>query len=117
MSIRSTLFVIAGAVAASTALPNAARAQDYQYQDDNGYYHNCRDVAVSRQKHHADKNRVAGTAIGAIAGGVVGNQFGKGKGRTATTAAGAIAGGVIGNKVQKNHQRDDRETVIERRCD
>jgi uncharacterized protein YcfJ len=110
MSFKSTVFVLAAAFVVPAALPAAAHAQDDGYR-------NCRDVQVTRRKHHSDKNRVAGTAIGAIAGGVVGNQFGKGNGKTATTVAGAVAGGVIGNKVQKSHQRGDYETVIERRCD
>ena len=108
----STL-IIAGACGAAV-LPAAAMASP---QSDAGYGRNCRDVEVTRQKPHQDSNRVAGTAIGAVAGGVIGNQFGKGKGKTATTIAGAVGGGVVGNKIQKSHQRDDTETVIERRCD
>ncbi|WP_233830878.1 glycine zipper 2TM domain-containing protein [Paraburkholderia sp. ZP32-5] len=58
-------------------------------------------VAISavRQEGH-------GTGIGAIggavAGGVVGNQFGAGGGRTAMTLLGALGGGLAGNSVEKH---------------
>lgn len=42
-----------------------------------------------------------GAIGGAIAGGVVGNQFGHGTGRAAATVGGAVAGGVIGNEIEK----------------
>ena len=38
-----------------------------------------------------------GTLVGAGAGGLAGNQFGKGSGKTAATAAGVIGGGVLGH--------------------
>lgn len=46
-----------------------------------------------------------GTGVGAVAGGVVGaavgNQFGSGSGRTAMTVLGAIGGGMAGNEIEK----------------
>jgi outer membrane lipoprotein SlyB len=38
-----------------------------------------------------------GTAVGAGAGGYVGNQFGHGKGKDAATAAGVVGGGLLGH--------------------
>jgi len=49
-----------------------------------------------------------GTIVGAIAGGVVGNQFGQGSGRVAATAAGVVIGGMIGNQVGRNMDAEDR---------
>ena len=43
--------------------------------------------------------------IGAIVGGALGNQVGKGDGRKAATVAGALIGGAIGND---SARRDDR---------
>lgn len=43
----------------------------------------------------------AGAVIGAIAGGVVGHQFGGGRGKDVATAAGAIGGGFAGNEIEK----------------
>ena len=77
----------------------------------------CRDVQVVHQVPHKDKHRIAGTAIGAVAGGLLGHQIGGGKGKTLATAGGAVAGGVIGNKVQKAHQESQTYTTTERRCD
>jgi outer membrane lipoprotein SlyB len=44
--------------------------------------------------------------IGAVVGGVLGNQVGKGSGRTAATAVGVLGGAVAGNAVEgrKNPQ-------------
>ncbi len=50
-------------------------------------------------------NNTAGTVIGAIVGGALGNQVGKGDGRKAATVAGAVIGGAVGNKQAR---RDDR---------
>ncbi|BBO59988.1 glycine zipper 2TM domain-containing protein [Mycoavidus sp. B2-EB] len=43
-----------------------------------------------------------GALGGAVAGGVVGNQFGSGSGRTAMTLLGALGGGLAGNSVERN---------------
>ena len=76
----------------------------------------CQDVQVQKQAPVKDENRIAGTAIGAIAGGVLGNQVGGGRGKTVATVAGAAAGGYAGNQVQKNMQQKDVTTTTERRC-
>ncbi|MBS1188861.1 MAG: putative surface antigen protein [Rhodocyclaceae bacterium] len=44
-------------------------------------------------------NPVMGQAIGAVAGGVIGNQFGQGNGKVAATAAGAVIGSIVGGNV------------------
>jgi uncharacterized protein YcfJ len=50
-----------------------------------------------------DKNRIAGTAIGALVGGAVGRDLGD---RDITTAAGAAAGALAGNQIQKKVQEN-----------
>lgn len=45
---------------------------------------------------------LAGTAIGAIVGGLLGNQIGGGSGRSAATVLGAIGGGIAGNRIAQN---------------
>lgn len=72
----------------------------------------CEDVTV--QDEPKDKNQIAGMAIGAVAGGVLGNQVGGGKGRTLATVAGAVGGGYAGKKIQENRQ--SKNTHVERRC-
>jgi len=76
----------------------------------------CQDVQVQRQAPVQDEHRVAGTAIGAVAGGLLGSTIGGGKGKTLATVAGAAAGGYAGNQVQKNMQQKDVVTATERRC-
>ena len=44
-----------------------------------------------------DDHNIVGTLGGAVAGGLVGAQFGKGNGRGVATAGGAVAGGALGN--------------------
>ena len=51
----------------------------------------------------------SGTVVGAIAGGVIGNQFGRGGGRVAATVAGAVVGGIVGNEIGRSHDARDRE--------
>jgi uncharacterized protein YcfJ len=76
----------------------------------------CQDVAVQEQAPVQDPNRIAGTAIGAVAGGVIGHQIGGGSGRTLATVAGAAAGGYAGHQVQKNMQEKDTVSRTETRC-
>jgi uncharacterized protein YcfJ len=76
----------------------------------------CEDVQVQHQAAVKDKNRLAGTAIGAVAGGLLGSAIGGGKGKTLATVGGAAAGGYAGNQVQKNMQQKDVVTTTERQC-
>ncbi len=57
-----------------------------------------------------------GIAAGAVVGGLLGNQVGKGDGRKAATAAGAVAGGVIGNQIDKRHVGGRVVQRTERQC-
>lgn len=77
----------------------------------------CQDVTVTRQKPVKDQHQIAGTAIGAVVGGLLGNQVGGGTGKKIATVAGAVGGGYAGNKVQENMQAGDTYTTTETRCD
>jgi uncharacterized protein YcfJ len=76
----------------------------------------CTNETVTEQRKPDDHHQVAGTVIGAIAGGVIGSQFGGGRGRTLATVGGAVGGGVVGKEVQKNHQSKDTVTHVVKRC-
>ena len=76
----------------------------------------CDEVVVNEQAPVKDPNRIAGTAIGAVAGGLVGSQIGGGSGKTLATVAGVAAGGYAGNQVQKNMQEKSTVQRTERRC-
>ena len=76
----------------------------------------CTNETVTEQRKPNDQHQVAGTVIGAIAGGVIGNQFGGGRGKTLATVGGAVGGGVVGKEVQRNHQANDTVTHVVKRC-
>lgn len=76
----------------------------------------CRDVTVTRQRPVQDSNRIAGTAVGAVVGGLLGNQVGGGSGKKIATVAGAVGGGYAGNQVQGRMQSNDTYTTTETRC-
>ncbi len=76
----------------------------------------CEDVPVMKKAPVKDQHRIAGTAIGVVAGGLLGSTIGAGTGKTVATVAGAAAGGYAGNQVQKNMQEKDTTTTTERRC-
>ncbi|GMV30635.1 MAG: hypothetical protein AMXMBFR59_27600 [Rhodanobacteraceae bacterium] len=73
----------------------------------------CYDTDVARREDRRGNNAGA-TVLGAIIGGALGNQVGKGDGRKAATIAGAVAGGAIANSAAR---RDDHTYVTsERHC-
>jgi uncharacterized protein YcfJ len=76
----------------------------------------CHDEAVTRTKPVQDQNRLLGTGIGAVVGGILGHQVGGGSGKTLATIAGAGAGGYAGNKIQEKAQQNDTYTATEQRC-
>jgi uncharacterized protein YcfJ len=76
----------------------------------------CHNETVSHTTPPKDQHRILGTAIGAVAGGLLGNQVGGGKGKTLATVAGAVGGGYAGNRVQASRQKGNVTTTVERRC-
>ncbi|SFS12384.1 Uncharacterized conserved protein YcfJ, contains glycine zipper 2TM domain [Dyella sp. OK004] len=76
----------------------------------------CRDEVVTHRAPVKDQHQIAGTAIGAVAGGLLGNQIGGGKGRTLATVAGAVGGGYAGHEIQKNRQENNMVSSTQRRC-
>ncbi len=110
MNLRITLAAGLAATLLATGL-GPIHAQDYPPPHTHRV---CRDVQV-RDKP-SDKHQIAGTAIGAVAGGLLGHQVGGGKGKTLATVGGAVAGGYAGKKVQENHQDNNATYHIERRC-
>ncbi len=124
-------------VCAALAAAGAAQAQDRGYDGEPGsdnvklawadvlrvdpVYDNVqtvrpREECYDAEVEHRDSrgNNTAGTVIGAIVGGALGNTVGKGDGRKAATIAGAVAGGAIGNSASR---RDDRYySSTETRC-
>ncbi len=84
------------------------------HAQERGRHQVCEDVRVAHTAK--DKHQIGGTAVGAVAGGLLGHQVGGGKGKTLATIGGAVAGGYAGKKVQEHHQEENAGTHIERRC-
>ena len=64
-------------------------------------------VRVPEQRCEGTSNRddgTGGTVAGALVGGALGNQVGKGDGRKASTIAGAVLGGAIGRRIDRNNR-------------
>jgi uncharacterized protein YcfJ len=76
----------------------------------------CHDETVTHTTPPKDQHRIVGTAIGAVAGGLLGNQVGGGRGRTLATVAGAVGGGYAGNRIEANRQHGQVSTSVQRRC-
>jgi uncharacterized protein YcfJ len=69
-------------------------------------------VQVPVQSQPRGEQRSAGGALlGAIAGGIIGNQVGGGSGRAAATAVGAIAGAVAGDRIDNGDARQVAPTT------
>ena len=49
------------------------------------------------------QNSPIGIGVGAVVGGLLGNQIGGGKGKTLATIAGAVGGGYVGNEIAKRN--------------
>lgn len=80
------------AVAMFGLLPISAQAERWNRCRDCGFVR-----SVERIEERGDSHLGGGTVLGAIVGGALGNQVGKGDGRKAATLAGALIGGSIGH--------------------
>ena len=76
----------------------------------------CRNVTVTHRRPVQDENRIAGSVLGAVAGGVIGHQFGGGRGRDGATVVGALGCGYAGNQIQGSMQEGDTYTTTQQRC-
>ena len=59
---------------------------------------------VQQKQAAAPHNSPIGIGVGAVIGGLLGNQVGSGDGKTLATIAGAVGGGYVGNEVAKRNQ-------------
>jgi len=106
MTRTMNLFAAMALAACTLLVPDASQARNRDY-DRCG---NCGTVRSVERYTTRDRHLGGGTVLGAIVGGALGNQVGKGDGRKAATIAGAVAGGAIGHKVEK--RRRDRRVVF-----
>lgn len=76
----------------------------------------CRNVTVTHRRPVQDENRITGSVLGAVAGGVLGHQIGNGRGKDVATVVGVLGGGYAGNQVQGAMQNNDTYTSTQQRC-
>ena len=76
----------------------------------------CRNVPVTHRKPVQDENRITGSVLGAVAGGVLGHQFGGGRGKDVASVVGAFGGGYAVNLIQGSMQENDTYTSTQQRC-
>lgn len=76
----------------------------------------CHDVVVDHTAPPKDQHNIAGTAIGAVAGGLLGHMVGGGRGRTLATVAGAVGGGYAGNRIENAHHQPQVTQTVQREC-
>jgi uncharacterized protein YcfJ len=76
----------------------------------------CHDEQITHVKEPKDRDRLVGTGLGAVVGGLLGNRVGGGSGKALATVAGAAAGGYAGNKIEQKMQQGNTYTTTEQRC-
>jgi len=80
---------------------------------ESGYYRD------SNGRLYRGDSTANGTLLGAVIGGALGNQVGKGDGKKAATIGGAVIGGAIGNSVARSNDHYDQyqdNSGVVRRC-
>ena len=89
--------------------------EDEGYYADRGYSDECRECGrverIEWVRGGNPQTSGGGAILGALIGGALGNQVGKGDGRKAATVGGAVIGGVIGNEVEKDDRRHGRAEI------
>jgi surface antigen len=53
-------------------------------------------------------NADTGLVVGAVTGGIIGNQVGKGSGNVLATMAGVVVGGIVGSEIGRRMDEHDR---------
>ncbi len=92
----------------------AACATPPRYYND-GYRSACNNCGTIQriERVYGERETTGGGAVlGAIIGGALGNQVGKGDGRKAATVAGAVIGGAIGNEAEKEQRSRPRFEIF-----
>ena len=83
------------------------RSVDPQYENINVPREECRTEWVSETRTvSSGRTNYNGAVLGALVGGVLGNQVGKGHGRDAATVVGAVVGGFAGDNIAGNNRQE-----------
>src|ERR1044072_2196849 len=75
----------------------------------------CRECAVIEEGREVEKaGPGAGAVGGGVVGGVIGHQVGGGRGKDIATILGALGGGLAGNQIEKNAKKTMEDQAIVR---
>lgn len=107
--------LLAGCAPAYNSRPGGYYGQSSGYQRGGQCYQGCGYVKDIREVRSDNGDGAAlGTVIGAIAGGLLGNQVGSGRGKTAATVAGAVGGGFAGHAIgERSGSNADWRIVVQ----
>lgn len=100
MNTQRTLTLARTALLTATALTLGAQAGLAQ-----AACKTCGTVTEVRAITQKGEGSGLGIAAGAVVGGLVGNQVGKGTGNMLATVGGAVAGGYAGNEIEKSSKK------------
>jgi uncharacterized protein YcfJ len=97
---------------AETFFDNArVRSVEPQYESVSVPREECGTHWVNEVRRTGGEINYGGAAIGGVAGGILGNQVGKGHGREAATAIGAVVGALAGNSIANNGRAEQYQEV------
>ena len=140
--LTTQLIVLAAAVALSSSVFAGGKKHDNgrhggRYSAENGIYgygkvldvtpiyrevrvstprKECWDEPVRVSRPHRN-DRAAGTLVGALIGGALGHQIGKGRGNKAATALGTVIGAQMGHDANRRPDSYDRYTRYKEVCE
>ncbi|MCP3868173.1 MAG: glycine zipper 2TM domain-containing protein [Gammaproteobacteria bacterium] len=124
-----TIILGLGTLAASTMLPGAEAFYDkakvvdvvplYETVRVAQPERQCTEEIVPSRRWGRREHSYTPLVAGAIVGGVVGNQFGRGRGKDAMTVAGALLGASVGNDIGKSHghRRNRKPGRVQQHCE
>ncbi len=101
-SLRNRTILSIAALALLGMAPLAAEARQQDHGHAGSHCNNCGTVVSTHTyERKAEHGSGVGVATGAVIGGLLGNQVGRGNGRSLATVAGAVGGGYAGNEIEK----------------
>lgn len=105
----ATLLALGGCANTQPNYGNSSYPQSNQGSGANVGYGVVQSIEVVRQDNDGvgGSGVGAGTILGAVVGGLVGNQVGGGSGKTAATVLGAAGGAYAGNQIEKRNQNQN----------
>lgn len=111
-SLRNRTILSIAALALLGMAPLAAEARQPNHGSAASHCSNCGTViSTHTYQQKAAHGSGVGIATGAVIGGLLGNQVGRGNGRSLATVAGAVGGGYAGNEIERRTHKTTKTEV------